>query len=306
MTTVHPVCLLGFSAFEREALAVHFRLASRRTPAYSLVDTLAQARFAVVDADATAACSEVALQRRQGDSVYIGHRAPDGALARLPRPIDALAALRELDAALLLRVSTAPQGTPPASQPATPPAMPRLSAVPKEDFRDTHASTEPSALPTASLSELADLFPDRQEDARPTPASEVWDALIVDDSEIAQRFLERCLADLGLRAQSVATSQAALAFLAEHRVRLALLDVELGDDSHTDGLALCQHIKREMKPAPTVAFVTAHHSSIDRVRGSLAGADAHLGKPLQKSELADLVARLVRSAPKRRRRRPRA
>lgn len=292
MPTPHAVCLLGFSAFERDALAAQFRLAFHRQPAYRLVDALEEARFVVVDGDAPGVADAVARAGRSGDAVFIGHRAPAGALAHLARPIDAMSLLRELDTALLLSLA-------PARGPSAHGAPAHLAPT------DEHARTEPAALSAGTaLSALADLFPDRQ--AAEPMASEPFDALIVDDSEIACRFLQQRLAQLGVQAQTVTTSQAAMAHLAQHPVRLALLDIELGDASEHDGLSLCQHIKRHVSPAPVIALVTAHASSTDRVRGSLAGCDAFLAKPLRADELAAVVSRLRRLEPRRQPARPHA
>lgn len=293
MPTPYAVCLLGFSAFERDALAAQFRLALHRKPAYRLVESLEQARFAVVDGDAPGVGDAVAHAGRCGDAVFVGQRASADAMARLPRPIDALSVLRELDAALLLSLAPAQAAA------AAPASKSARTGAPVEE----HAPTEPSALfEASSLSALADLFPDRQE--TPQSAAEHRDALIVDDSEIACRFLQQRLAGLGVQAQVAHTSQAAIAHLAHNRVRLVLLDVDLGDASEHDGLALCQHIKRRMSPAPLVALVTAHTSSTDRVRGSLAGCDAFLAKPLQADELEAVVAQLRKATPRRRAARP--
>jgi two-component system, cell cycle response regulator len=296
MPTPHAVCLLGFSAFERDALAAQFRLALHRQPAYRLVESLESARFAVVDGDVSRVVDAVEQAGRCADAVFVGHRAPPAALARLARPIDALSVLRELDTALLLSLRPAPG--PLAGGTAD-------TATSSSAASDDHARTEPSALfESPSLSALADLFPDRQPSVQaPAPAPDAA-ALIVDDSEIACRFLQQRLAALGISAKAVTTSQAAMAHLAQHPVQLALLDIDLGDASEADGLSLCQHIKRHLRPAPLVALVTAHTSSTDRVRGSLAGCDAHLGKPLQADELAALVARLHKAEPRRRRAKP--
>ena len=60
-------------------------------------------------------------------------------------------------------------------------------------------------------------------------------------------------------------------------------------------LALCHHIKRhqDMESALTSAvfIVSAHHSEIDRVRGTLAGCDGYPGKPLDNAELSRLMLR---------------
>ena len=63
----------------------------------------------------------------------------------------------------------------------------------------------------------------------------------------------------------------------------------LGEHSELDGLALCQRIKRRMPAAngkaPLVVLVTASNDPTDRVRGTLAGADGHIGKPLDVAAL---------------------
>jgi len=94
----HRVCLLGFSDFERRALAMQFGLAGTRTPSYTLVATPPEARFLVVDADARTALQRALEAGRLADTLFVGGTAtPAGALARLKRPIDALSLLRELD-----------------------------------------------------------------------------------------------------------------------------------------------------------------------------------------------------------------
>jgi DNA-binding response OmpR family regulator len=94
---------------------------------------------------------------------------------------------------------------------------------------------------------------------------------------------------LGLRSRGVTDSDAALAQLARHDFNYVFLDVELGPGSKLDGLALCRHIKRRTKRPPVIAMVSAHATQTDRVRGSLAGCDAYLGKPLKPSDLLTVV-----------------
>ena len=74
-----------------------------------------------------------------------------------------------------------------------------------------------------------------------------------------------------------------------------------------DGLALCQHLKRQHAPAggrraPRVVMVSAHASATDRVRGSFAGCDAYLVKPLDDDALRRSVAPARRPAADARRR----
>ena len=60
--------------------------------------------------------------------------------------------------------------------------------------------------------------------------------------------------------------------------------------SEVDGLTLCQRIKRQpprtsSSGAPVVVMVSAHTSTTDRVRGSFAGCDVYMAKPLDEETL---------------------
>lgn len=124
------------------------------------------------------------------------------------------------------------------------------------------------------------------------PAADPPRVLLVDDSEIALRFLETRLQRWELRIDRAASSGRALELVEAHGYDLVFLDVELGPDSELDGLALCQHIKRSAAAMATVVvMVSAHHSELDRVRGALAGCDAYLAKPLDETGLRRLLVR---------------
>jgi CheY-like chemotaxis protein len=321
------VCLLGFSDFERRALAMQFGLVPGRVPSYALVVTLQEARFLVVDADAKAAVQRIFDAGRLTDTVFVGSTLPPGGvLACLRRPIDALSLLRELDAAVqrlhgpaaAVLAPRAPAA--PAAAPPTATALPRIRALARPTTpKDPQHASAPGLL-DSQLSELADLFPDRAPSAValsvvpvaaravPVAASAAapaaptaktpkapdtrCDALLVDDSEIALKFLELKLGELGLRSRTVTDSDAALAQLEHHDFNYVFLDVELGQGSRMDGLALCRHIKRMRRDnrPPVIAMVSAHASQTDRVRGSLAGCDAYLGKPLAAADLMAVVS----------------
>lgn len=298
MSSPHSVCLLGFSDFERRALALQFRLAAGRTPSYALVAGIDEARFLVVDGDSKPAVQRALDAGRLAHCLFVGvAAAPKGALARLRRPIDALSLLRELDAALIqLQGPAALPPAPPPPQPAVVPVRPapRVVVAAAERPAPEPQRAADGGLLDSQLSELAERFPDRAAvagQAAPAAAKAAarCDALLVDDSEIALKFLELKLGELGLRSRTVTDSDAALAQLAQHDFNYVFLDVELGPGSKLDGLALCRHIKRRWHRPPVVAMVSAHATQTDRVRGSLAGCDAYLGKPLQPRELLAVV-----------------
>lgn len=98
------VAVIGFSAFERNALLSAFRLsASREQCAYSAVTDVAQAKLIVADADHAGILDDIAAAGRTADTVFVGSLPPSGARAWTMRPLDPQFVLRELDALALRR-----------------------------------------------------------------------------------------------------------------------------------------------------------------------------------------------------------
>jgi CheY-like chemotaxis protein len=308
-TTTHRLVLLGFSAFETSTLASSFRLGGSRSHRYELVPTLAGSELALVAADHAASVQAVLAADRQAHTVFIGGKAPPGAGAWLPRPIAASLVLRELDALVALIVAL--------TAAAAPAELPVPTAA--DDGPDTVAAVldlepvavpqppeplpEPVPQPAAELLAVNDppVLPGAQvvvaaPEPEPIPRPEPLRTLLVDDSDLALRYLQSRLAPWSLRIDRATTDAQALARLDRQDYDLVFLDVELGPNSDIDGLALCQHIKR--RPAAgtaahaMVVLVSAHASELDRVRGSLAGCDGYLPKPLDATELPRLMQRL--------------
>ena len=270
------VALLGFGDFERSALASYLRLSGTRVPAYQQADVLEDAQFVIADADQAGVLDAVLAADRVADTVFIGSLAPDGALAWMMRPIDALQVFRELDATVALRHSQA------QAQAAAPPA-PRAAAA------DAALAAAPLAAPEAAAPEAAPAIK-RGTTRRSDDVSAPTTALLVDNSELTLRLLERQLQALGLRTETAPHSQRALELMASNRYDLVFLEVDLGPHSELDGLALCQQIKQQLRPSdpaaiPRVVMVSAHASATDRVRGSFAGCNAYLTRPLDDEAL---------------------
>lgn len=268
------VALLGFGDFERSALASYLRLSGTRVPAYQRADVLEDAQFVIADADQAGVLDAVLAADRVADTVFIGSLAPDGALAWMMRPIDALQVFRELDATVALRHSQAQAAAPPA---------PRAAAA------DAALAAAPLAAPEAAAPEAAPAIK-RSTTRRSDDVSAPTTALLVDNSELTLRLLERQLQALGLRTETAPHSQRALELMASNRYDLVFLEVDLGPHSELDGLALCQQIKQQLRPSgpaaiPMVVMVSAHASATDRVRGSFAGCNAYLARPLDDEAL---------------------
>lgn len=120
-------------------------------------------------------------------------------------------------------------------------------------------------------------------------------ALLVDDSEVALHFLRRELEPYGLVVDAARDSERALDLLTHQPYGLVFLDIDLGPQSRTDGLTLCHRIRHQLVHpggrAPVVVMVSAFHEAVDQVRGTLAGAEAFLAKPLDFAALDRLMRR---------------
>lgn len=104
------VSIVGFTAFERNALLSAFRLSASREPcAYQECVDVAQAQLIVADADHAGIQEDVTAAGRTADTVFVGSLPPSGARAWTMRPLDPQFVLRELDA-LALRKTEAVQG----------------------------------------------------------------------------------------------------------------------------------------------------------------------------------------------------
>jgi len=267
------VAVEGFSAFERDALTSFFRLAARRSPAYHQVDEAGVSDFLIADADHAGALAAVRRGQRQGDTVFVGARAPKGAAAWLPRPIDPMHIVRELD--LLVEARLAPPEPPSA-----------LLPLDLDIGAEAPGARPDMLLPESRVAPVAKR-PERRARARngkPRGGSGRT-VLVVDDSEVARQFLARRLRHFGYRVETAASGEQALDVLASRSFALVFLDIVLGPPGSVDGLRVCQTIKQQggAKPA-AVLLVTGLDGSADRVRGSLAGADAYLVKPLMEPE----------------------
>ena len=327
------VALLGFSAFERSTLASVFRLAASRLPSYVLVPTFPECDFVVADADHAPSVQLVTAAERTSVTVFIGQRPPPNATAWMARPIDPLHVLRELDAMAVQRGLAAAYtpGQPPRPVPQVGPLLgpvvgtaattgttgngwPQIHDpldASADDLRDELSGKLSDQLSDQVSDQVSDEIAEEVEQdveevfaqALPAPPAPppAPRALLVDDSTLALHFLAGRLAPWGLQCDLATGSARAIELLAHNDYDFVFLDVELGDGSDLDGLALCQHIRRHRggRAPALLALVSAHRSELDRARGTLAGCDAYLGKPLQADDLAKLLRRqgLILTAP---------
>jgi twitching motility two-component system response regulator PilG len=104
-------------------------------------------------------------------------------------------------------------------------------------------------------------------------------ALVVDDSPTVRKHIELGLASLGLTVHVAETGEEALDLLSTHQYDIVFLDVVLPG---IDGYEVCKTIKKgkNTKHIPVI-MLTGKSSTFDRIKGSLAGCDTYLTKPVE-------------------------
>lgn len=250
------IALLGFGPVEQSAFEAFFRIAGRRCPAYvQEADPLA-ADFVIVDAADTAARTRAREAGLLARTVALGGPPCPGAMLQLARPLNLIQVVRALDEVVAEEIGA-------------------VAAVGCADEPMDGAVVGP---PEAEL-------PSRKR--RGPPLDHI---LVVDDSEVALRFMAMHLQRFGFQIHLARSGGEALERLAQRQFEFVFLDVLM---EGLDGFQTCKAIKRAHYPegqrAPTVVMLTCLASAADRLRGTMAGADAYLTKPLRELELLKVV-----------------
>jgi DNA-binding response OmpR family regulator len=115
--------------------------------------------------------------------------------------------------------------------------------------------------------------------------------LVIEDDLQVQSLEKRVLELEGYTVLTASSAEEALPMLAEHRVALVLLDLNLPG---MNGLALTQNI-RKFSQVP-IMMVTAQGTEEEKVRALAAGVDQYLTKPFSVKDLAARVRALLRLA----------
>lgn len=103
-------------------------------------------------------------------------------------------------------------------------------------------------------------------------------ALVVDDSPTVRKQLELELAASNIHVDSAETGETGLNLMDKNYYDIIFLDVILPG---VDGYQVCKNIKKNPSHKQTpVVMLTSKSSPFDRVRGSLAGCDTYLTKPV--------------------------
>lgn len=256
--TNYYVDVIGFNPTERTLLSSIFGLAARRDPSFAQRPSgLARAAdLYLVDGADQAAMNEFRAVRTRypAPAVLVGQPDATLGLAALPRPLQWARLLQSFDDALLNHEKTVVLRRTP--QPA--------AAAPKP--------IEPASMPEAK--QISDAV------------------LVVDDNATVRKFMESKLAPYGFSADFAETGEQAVGLTGSKEYTCVFLDVVLPG---IDGYQVCKLIKSNKQAVKRTAVVmlTSRSSPFDKLRGSLAGCDEYLTKPVDENRLLEVISKFL-------------
>ena len=297
MTKPYRCALIGFSAFERSTFDSFFKLAARRVRGCEIFDDHAWSDVAIVNADDSAALAAFIATNPRQKVLLIGKSDAGTGWPVLARPIKLMAVLTEVNKQLGGKVlaplpgaagaQAAPAAARPPVQVLTPVVQRAPTAIASPAMRATAAPTPISAAPLPKKrssrnsnfdapSGFMGLDGPNLKPASPDTAWRFEDILVVDDSDIALKFMKNRLHRFGFRPELVSSGEEAMVRLAQNDFKFVFLDVMM---QGMDGYQTCRAIKQHKYGAanpPVVVMLTSRGGTIDKIRGTLAGCDAYL------------------------------
>jgi two-component system, cell cycle response regulator len=295
---------IGFSSFEKSTIETFFRLAGRRAPHWGLTARSSEARVILFNAtslqDIESFRSLVATWQKVivvGDSDY-GTGWPV-----LPRPIKLTAILGLLDAIAKESEVKVANSTPVSELAASKPnatdvfASVTAKVAKPEPIAAVVVQRVESSPALVSLNEAPSFVPSSQKSGEQgnLPVGNVnapiGSVLIVDDSDIALKYMQNRLRHFGYESDMARSGDEALAMVASKSYQFVFLDVMM---QGLDGYQTCRAIKNNKArrgPPPIVVMLTSRGGTIDKIRGTMAGCDAYMTKPLNEKQLTSVLAK---------------
>ena len=274
----YRVDVIGFNQTERLLLQSIFALAARRDPSFvqRQPDSTDLVDLYLVDADDDAAMKEFRAvhSRFRAPAVLVGSSDRATGMPLIGRPIQWARLLQCFDDTLL-------NGEQPALTNSRAPVPGAVDPAKTGGLR----RTSPSAAAVAP------------KPAKPGAAAKrVADAvLVVDDNATVRNFMQAKLAPFGFTTDFAETGEEAVGLTGTKEYTCVFLDVVLPG---IDGYQVCKLIKSNKHAVRRTAVVmlTSRSSPFDKLRGSLAGCDEYLTKPVDENHLLEVVAKFLPGA----------
>lgn len=256
-----PVIAIGVADHEHKVLRNIFKLSQHRPRSYDLVENAsANPQIAIVDLDgqnAQAHWQELRVRIPDIALVKVGPQPLNGESYAVRRPFVATRVLGMLDQVATNELHYVPEIN--IGEDSAPPVDDLVSkAVPHV------VSVEPAATHTA---------------------------LVVDDSLPVRKQIEIELKMLGVAADFAESGEKAFEFIGTRPYDIIFLDVVLPG---VDGYRICKTIKKNKQQKHTpVVMLTSKSSPFDRIRGTFAGCNTYLTKPVAHDAFQKVVKRYL-------------
>jgi twitching motility two-component system response regulator PilG len=125
----------------------------------------------------------------------------------------------------------------------------------------------------------------------PTPRHEEHNfrVLAVDDSPLMRTFLQNKLQPYGIQPEFASSGEEALFKISKNHFDMIFLDVMLPG---MDGYDVCKMIKKNKDNSlMKVVMLTSKDKTFDKIRGTMAGCDGYLTKPVDELKLRSIIER---------------
>ena len=125
----------------------------------------------------------------------------------------------------------------------------------------------------------------------PTPRHEEHNfrVLVVDDSPLMRTFMQNKLQPYGITPEFASSGEEALFKISKQHFDMIFLDVMLPG---MDGYDVCKMIKKNKDNSlMKVVMLTSKDKTFDKIRGTMAGCDGYLTKPVDEMKLRSIIER---------------
>jgi twitching motility two-component system response regulator PilG len=280
------VDVIGFNPVERSMLTSIFALAARRDPGFVQYDPATtgtgSADIYLVDAENAEALNEFRMLSKRSNlpAVMIGPEGDSLGFPTLPRPLQWARLLQALEETVASAGGSGPRAA--RDDEGTLPLGKTFSA-------SLAGRTQPGGHGSA-LDEAA---------AHKRAAGDT--VLVVDDNASVRMFMKAKLAPFNFEVDFAETGEEAVGLTGTREYTCVFLDVVLPG---IDGYQVCKLIKANKQAIKKTAVVmlTSRSSPFDKLRGSLAGCDEYLTKPLDEDRLLEVIAKFLPSSRRKRER----
>ncbi|MFN0318147.1 MAG: response regulator [Burkholderiales bacterium] len=272
------VAVLGFQQTERVFLNSAFGLSARRTPAFIPFDATQGGAPDVYLVDTKATNAVEVLQRnnanRQRPAILIGEDNLGLGWPLLGRPLQLTALFKAFDMAIQTAAPNLAKAAPAALAPA------RKIQAPENEAR---GSLFPKSVLVASPAPAAA--------PKPREVAHAEWVLVCDDSSTVREFMRQRLQPYRLNVDYAESGEQAIGLTGTKHYACVFLDVMMPG---IDGYQVCKLIKSIKRVNQTaVIMLTGKTSPFDKIRGTMAGCDAYLTKPVNEDKLLEVINRYL-------------